>query len=167
MSAAAAPLVAFGPPGWVALGVITVGTAGVMIWQATRNRSSDRAVPRAEPRAVPQPCQDCQRPWSVRVHAQGTDVGGTTGSTVGAPPIVKRSGPVTTGEGVGLAGATYALLTRRQQGNLAGAYERCLQFIRARPANGGFLGSRSFYGASRDNNRFDVDSYGPSPNFVS
>jgi hypothetical protein len=57
------------------------------------------------------------------------------------------------------------MLERRTQRNLAPAHERCVLFIEARPP-AGFLGSRSFYGNSRDNNRFDVDSYGTTPNFT-
>lgn len=160
MAAAAAPALAFGPPGWVVFAVAVVATAavGVMAYERGRTRTRERAEPRAEdvPR-VP-----CPRPWSVRVHAQGTDIGGTSGATIGAPPIVQTS-PISKAQGAALAGATFALLTSRQQSNLALAYGKCVAFIESCP---GFLGSRSFYGRSRDNNRFDVDSYGISPNFV-
>lgn len=164
MSAAAAPLIAFGPPGWAAFAVLTVGTVGLAALAASRSRSISRS--RAEPiaRTDVAPCPP--RPWSVRVHAQGTDIGGTTGSTTGAPPIVQMS-PISAGQGVALATATYGMLGRRQQQNRAVAYEKCIEFIQSRPANGGFLGSKSFYASSRDNNRLDVDSYGPSNNFVS
>jgi hypothetical protein len=160
---AAAPALAAGPPGWVVFGLAVVVTAVGAAMVAGQSRPREEARPTTGTRTTT--CETCdRRPWSVRVHAQGTDIGGTTGSTLGAPPLVRTS-PITVAEGVALASATYALLGRRVQANLATAYERCVSFIEARPP-AGFLGSRSFYGASRDNNRFDVDSYGPSPNFI-
>lgn len=162
---AAAPALAAGPPGWAffALAVVVTAGAGVLAVSQVQSSSGSRSGTRTQTRDVV--VEDCpKRPWSVRVHAQGTDIGGTSGATIGAPPIVQMS-PIAVAAGVALAGATFALLTSRQQRNLAGAFEKCVAFIEARPP-AGFLGQRSFYGLSRDNNRFDVDSYGPSPNFV-
>ncbi len=166
MVAVAAPALAAGPPGWVVFALAVVGTAAV--GALTMSQSSSQSRTRSPTRTRDVTMEDCPpppRPWSVRVHAQGTDVGGTSGSTIGAPPIVQTSGPVSAGQGVALAGATFALLGARQQRNLAPAYEKCVQFIETRPPLG-FLGKKSHYGASRDNNRFDVDSFGPSPNFI-
>jgi hypothetical protein len=128
-----------------------------------QSASNSRATSRTQTRDVT--VEDCpKRPWSVRVQAQGTDIGGTSGATVGAPPIVQKS-PIPASAGVALAGATFALLGSRQQRNRADAFEKCVEFIEARPP-GGFLGTKSLYGLSRDNNRFDIDSFGVSPNFI-
>jgi hypothetical protein len=161
---AASPALTLGPPGWVFFAAVVIGTAVVGV--VAINEMQSQTVPDTRSQAKTKDCttQDCPRPWSVRVHAQGTDIGGSSGSTIGAPPIVKTISPVLIAEGVTLATATYVLLTKRQAANLAPAYEKCIKFIRS---CGGFLGQKSFYGLSRDNNRFDVDSYGPSPNFVS
>ena len=161
---AASPALAFGPPGWVVFGVAVVGTlvvGGELAWTVSKSQ----AVPDSRIQAKAKDCTttDCPRPWSVRVHAQGTDIGGTSGSTTGAPAIVQTY-PVAIAQGIALAGATYTLLTKSQKANLAPAYDKCIEFIQT---CGGFLGQKSFYGRSRDNNRFDVDSYGISPNFVS
>lgn len=175
---AASPALAFGPPGWVvfALAVVAtvavagvVGVGGAALVNQAQNQS--KAQSEAKPGVIVQcPASTSEatkekkqkRPWSIRVHAQGTDIGGTTGSTVGAPPIVQMS-PILVAQGVALAAATFALLTARQQNNLQLAYAKCVNFIQT---CGGFLGSKSFYGRSRDNNRFDLDSYGPSNNLV-
>ena len=164
MAAAAAPALAFGPPGWVVFAVAVVATVvvGALVVEQSQSRSRSRAEARPRVDPIPIPRERCVRPWSVRVHAQGTDIGGTSGSTIGAPPIVQGS-PIAAAQGVALASATFALLTSRQQRNLTPAYEKCVAFI---VTCRGFLGKRSFYGLSRDNNRFDVDSFGPSPNFV-
>lgn len=163
MGAPALPLLALGPPGWLvfaAATVVVVAAAAITADQVQRSRT--RTADRAEPRVDAIPRVPCPRPWSVRVHAQGTDIGGTSGSTIGAPPIVQTS-PISAAQGVLLAGATFALLTSRQQQNLQPAFARCVAFIETCR---GFLGKRSFYGLSRDNNRFDVDSFGPTPNFI-
>lgn len=162
---AAAPAIAAGPPGWVVFVVVALGT--VVVGALAVSSSQTQSVPRSTTKARDRTIAKCppQRPWSVRVHAQGTQIGGTSGSTIGAPPLVKTA-PITVVEGTALAAATYGLLSRSQSRNLDIAYDRCVAFIESRPP-AGFLGQRSFYGRSRDNNRFDVDSYGPTPNFVS
>ncbi len=159
----ASPALAAGPPGWLFFAVVVVGSAA--IGALTMSSSQPTTRTRTQTRTRDRVCVECpSRPWSVRVHAQGTQIGGRTGSTLGAPPIIKNV-PVMVIEGNGLAAATYALLTRRQGLNLTGAYEKCISFISSCPP-AGFLGSKSFYGRSRDNNRFDVDSYGLTPNFI-
>jgi hypothetical protein len=92
-------------------------------------------------------------------------IGGTSGATIGAPPISQMS-PISVAQGTELAATSFALIGARQKRNLAPAYEKCVTFIETRPP-ADFLGSKSFYGLSRDNNRFDVDSYGCSPNLIS
>lgn len=146
--------------GVAVLGSAVVAGIGYIGMSSRRSQS----IPVSTTSTSKRVCVECPRPWSVRTHAQGSDIGGTSGATVGASPIVKTS-PITVAEGVALAAATYGLLTRSQMKNLAGAYEGCVSFISKRPPYG-FLGSRSFYGIGRDNNRFDVDSFGPSNNFI-
>ena len=163
-AAVATPALAFGPPGWVVFGVVALGTVAVGAWVASSSSSQTRAIPRTSTRTRDRTRESCPRPWSVRVHAQGTQIGGTTGSTIGAPPILKTT-PVTVAEGTALAAATFALLSKSQKKNLTGAYQKCVAFIDSRPP-AGFLGKKSFYGRLRDNNRFDVDSFGISPNFI-
>jgi hypothetical protein len=163
VAAAAAPALLLGPPGWV---VFAVAVAATAVTAVALTQSWSPSESRTQSRTRDVVLEDCAppRPWSVRVHAQGTQVGGTSSSTIGAPPLVQQS-PIVVDQGVGLAAATFALLAARVQKNLQAAHAKCIQFIGARPP-GGFLGSKSFYGLSRDNNRFDLDSYGPSPNFV-
>jgi len=166
VAVAAAPAIAAGPPGWVVFALALAGSAalGALAGRHASSRSRSTSIPRTRDVTI----EDCppRRPWSVRVHAQGTDIDGTSGSTIGAPPVTQTSGPVCVAQGVALAGATFAMLEARPQRNLEPAFDRCVRFIEARPP-AGFLGKRSFYGRSNDNNRFDVDSFGPSNNFVS
>lgn len=163
MAAAAAPALAFGPPGWAVFAVAVLGTAAIGILAYERSPAHSRA--RADTKADAVPVEECpnKRPWSVRVQAQGIDIGGTSGSTIGAPPIVQQS-PIAAAQGVALASATYALLTSRQQKVRMVAYPKCVAFI---TSCGGFLGKRTFQDRVGESVRFDVDSFGPSPNFIS
>lgn len=105
----------------------------------------------------------CDRPWTARVHAQGTDCGGTTGSTIGAPPLVKPTTPVTIAEGVLLSNTTFALLNRRQKAVRVQAKVRLERYIAAHPT----LGQRSFPASDRSGGkRYDMDNYGCTPNFL-
>lgn len=167
MAIAAAPAIAFGPPGWVVFGLAVAGTAIAGAWVASQSSSRSRTSSSTQTSTSDVCITKCEakRPWSVRAHAQGTDMGGTSGSTLGAPPLLQISGPISVAQGVGLASETFALLSRRSSENLAGAYEKCVAFIGSH-APYGWLGQRSFYGAKGGNNRFDVDSFGPSPNFI-
>ncbi|SFJ61272.1 hypothetical protein [Jannaschia pohangensis] len=163
---AGAPLLAGGPPGWVAyagLGVITL-VGGIYVM--SQSRSQTRTVP-ATGTQTDTSERRCNRPWSVRVHAQGSIIGGRGGATLGAPPIVSPSAPVTSIAGIALAEATYAMLSRSQKSALADAKVRLQTWVGNRPP-GGFLGQQSFRDrpGSRGSNRFDVDSYGCTPNFI-
>ena len=146
--------------------IFAVAVAATAATAVVLTQSSSQSESRSQSRTRDVVVEDCAppRPWSVRVHARGDARRGASGSTVGAPPLVQQS-PILVAQGVGLAAATFALLAGRIQRNLQAAYTKCTQFITARPP-AGFLGSKSFYGLSRDNNRFDMDSYGPSPNFI-
>ena len=167
MAIAATPALAFGPPGWAVFALAVGGTAIAGAWVASQSSSRSRASSSTQTATSDVCITKCEgrRPWSVRVHAQGTDMGGTSGSTLGAPPVLQTTGPISVAQGVGLASATFALLSRRPSENLAGAYEKCVAFIESRPPYG-WLSQKSFYGAKGGNNRFDVDSFGPSPNFI-
>jgi hypothetical protein len=166
------PALAGGPPGWVlwAVGgtVLTVGA----LWATSkavdmaRSRVGERAEPRVIPRAVP--CERCEppRPYAVRVHAQGRDCGGTSSSTIGAPPYTRIGVPITSGEGVALSAATWAILNRSQRSARTLAKARLDTWVLARPP-GGFLGQKTFPASDPSGGkRYDVDSYGPSNNFV-
>ena len=136
---------------------------GVLIYEyeSTRSRTQADAIPDVQ--AVPK--TKCPpRPWSVVVHAQGDDIGGTSTSTIGADAIVQTSGPVTKAQGVALASLTYEMLQKRQAKNRAIAYAKCVKFIQTCP---GFRGKKTFDAIEGPSNRFDVDSYGPTDNFVS
>ncbi len=158
---AGAPLLGLGPPGWAAyaaLGVATV-VGGVLIYERSRDRAP--AVPTTRTDTAR---QRCNRPWSVRVQAQGDVIGGRGGATLGAPPIVKAAAPVTVAEGLGLSAATFAMLSRGQARVLARAKAQADAWIANRPPHGA-LGQKTFR-VPDTSNRFDVDSYGCSPNFI-
>lgn len=160
---AGSPLLGFGPPGWVAYAVLGVGTAvglGIIYMSRPKSKAKTKPAERAEP--ITKPC----RMWTVRTHAQGTDMGGTTGSTLGAPPIVLNI-PISAALGAANAAATYALLTRRQAEVRTDVYAQALKWLAQRPFNGGFLGQKSFPVLGMAGGiRFDIDSYGCSPNFI-
>jgi len=168
-----APAAAGGPPGWVlwAVGgtIITVGTVmlGNEVYQATRSEAE--AVPRAPavPRTDTCVSGNCPRSYSVRVHAQGRDCGGTTGSTIGAPPLVNNGAPIAAAAAIGLSQATWAMLSRRQRNVRIQAKTRLERWVAARPPSG-YLGEKTFPASDPSGGkRYDIDSYGPSPNFIS
>ncbi len=156
---AAAPLLAGGPPGWAAYAGLGLLTVGALI---LASNSVDVASPTNT--ATREGAQSC-RSWSVRAHAQGDIIGGRGGATIGVPALVK-SMPITAAEGVGLCSATYALLQKRQKKMLAEPYAKAIKWINERPPRGA-LGRNSFYFNNDSNNRFDVDSFGCTPNFIS
>lgn len=163
---AGAPLLAGGPPGWVAYGLLAVGTVvvgGAIYMSQSRTADRSRANDRTTTRTAD--CIPC-RQWRVVAHAQGTDCGGTTGSTIGALPVILTV-PVPALTGAACAQSTYALLDRNQKKIRAEAFARALRWLSERPANGGYLGQKSFeVSGVRGGIRFDIDSYGPSNNFV-
>ncbi|WP_411838831.1 hypothetical protein [Paracoccus sp. ME4] len=163
---AGAPLLAGGPPGWVAYGLLGLGTlaAGYLIYENTQSNAITVPTTGTQTDTAR---RSCDRPWSVRIHAQGNVIGGRGGATLGAPPIVRPTSPVIVVEGLGLSAATFAMLSRGQARTLSSAHAQANTWISRRPP-GGYLGQKSFYGTGgqRGNDRFDVDSYGCSPNFI-
>ncbi len=162
-AAPAAPLLGFGPPGWLAYGVIVVGggVVGYLLYDELTDDDAP-AVPQTETTTDTE-TRRCDRPWTARVHAQGTDCGGKTSSTIGAPPLVNAQRPITKVEGVGLSNATWARLNRRQQRVRAQAKVRLERYINSGPPTG----QRSFPASDRSGGkRYDIDNYGCTPNFV-
>ena len=177
--AALSPALLGGPPGWVAWAVggtlLTVGTLliGHQVYELSRERARERVEPRAVPRV--RTCeragsqQNCEEPrrYTVRVHAQGTDCGGTTGSTIGVPALTKPV-PITVGEGLALSAGTWALLNRSQKAVREVAKLRADQYIIGGPSAGGRFLQHTFPASDRrGGKRYDVDCFGSGPSFVS
>jgi hypothetical protein len=168
-AAPAAPLLLGGPPGWVAYGVVVLGSAilaGAVVNEMTKNDQSSHS---ATASTTDTARKTCDRPYAVRVHAQGKIIGGTASSTLGAPPVVKPTTPVTVAEGLALSTQTFALLKRRQKKDLAPAKARLDRWMKRLPPHG-FLSQHSEYAKGTPEpggNRFDADSMGCTPNFVS
>lgn len=167
-AAPAAPLLAFGPLGWIAYAVAVTGSViigGVIVHEMSRSHTRTDSTTRTITDTARQPC----RQWTVRIHAQGMIIGGTRSSTArGLPPIVKPS-PVTVAEGLVLSTGVLGTLTKTQIKRLSPAKIKLDRFISARPRHGGFLSKKSKYPGGKDDgtgDRFDVDSFGCSPNFI-
>lgn len=157
--AASAPLLAFGPPGWLAYAVIGVGGSiivGALVHNAVRDDT--RAVP-----ITGTSTREC-RGWSVRIHAQGIDCGGRTTSTIGAPAY-QSTQPITIAEGIMTSNATWALLTRRQKTIRESAKTRLETYITRRPP----VNTEKTFPATDPSGgkRYDIGNYGCSPNFLS
>ena len=167
-----APAALGGPPGWVlwAVGgtIITVGTIllGKEVYDATRADPVPTTRAPAIPNTDVRPCENCARPYSIRVHAQGIDCGGTAGSTIGAPALANPTVPFPAAAGVALAGATWGVLTRRQRNVRILALANMERWILARPP-AGFLGKRTFLASDpAGGKRYDTDSFGITPNYI-
>jgi hypothetical protein len=167
-----APAALGGPPGWVAWAVggtvITVGTVllGKEVYDRTVAAPNTTTRDRAVPQTTTRTCETCPRPYSITVHAQGVDCGGTSASTIGASALVNPSTPFPAASGVALSNVTWAMLSRRQQSVRAGVKVKLESWILARPPSG-FLGQKSFPVLGMAGGvRYDTDSYGPSPNYI-
>jgi hypothetical protein len=159
-----APAAAGGPPGWVIWAVggtaITVGT--VLLGKKVYDSAQAPAVPNTDADT----CQNCKRPFSITVHAQGVDCGGTSSSTVGAPGLVRVGVPFTAAEGVALSGVTWAIIDKKQKKIREIAKVKLEGWITKRPPSG-FLGQKTFPASDPSGGkRYDTDSYGPSPNYI-
>ncbi|MCF0043636.1 hypothetical protein [Dyadobacter fanqingshengii] len=177
---ALAPALAGGPPGWVIWAVggtaLTIGA----IWAGTELLENEREVTisRAEPRVIPKArqcakgssTQDCpnNKRYGARVHAQGVDCGGESGSTIGAPGISRYVFPVTVLEGITLSDVTWAMLTKSQKSIREIAKAKADAYIITGPASGGRLGKKTFPADDRSGGkRYDVDTFGDGPSFIS
>jgi hypothetical protein len=167
-----APAAVGGPPGWLAWAVggtvITVGTIllGKEVYDATRADPVPTTRAPVIPNTDARPCENCARPYSIRVHAQGTDCGGTPRSTIGAPALVNPSVPFPAAAGVALASVTWVLLGRRQKNIRTVAKASMEGWILTRPP-AGFLGKQSFPASDpTGGKRYDTDSFGITPNYI-
>lgn len=173
------PALAGGPPGWVVWAVggtlLTIGAiwVGSEVYEMSRVRPRERVEPHAVPRArtceragVLEDCKETRR-YTARVHAQGTDCGGTSGSTIGVPALTKTV-PITVVEGLGLSAGTWDMLSRSQRNVREDAKVRADEYISNGPSAGGRFGQRSFPASDRrGGKRYDVDCFGSGPSFVS
>lgn len=163
------PLLGFGPPGWVAWAVggaaLTVATvlAGQAVLSKVQSRtdSDTKAVPITGAR------KDCPKQrFVVRVQAQGSDCGGTSKSTIGAPALVKTV-PVLVVEGLALSAQTWLLLNRTQKEIRTLAKGKADAYISRGPANGGYFGKKTFPATDqRGGKRYDVDCEGSGPSLL-
>ena len=107
-----------------------------------------------------------EKRYTARVHAQGTDCGGKTSSTIGVPALTQNR-PITVAEGLNLSAGTWALLSKTQAKARTEAKERAEAYISAGPSVGGYLGQRSFPAEDRrGGKRYDVDTFGDGNSFV-
>lgn len=171
---AGAPLLAGGPPGWLAyaaLGVVTLVGGAIIVnsmdddddWAETTPTTGTQTQTDTDRRT-------CNTPYTVRIHAQGAVIGGTSGATaIGLPPVVNPSAPIPVSQGLALATGVLGTLPRRARNTLSPAKVRMDRWMTRLPASGGFLGMKSHYPMGRagpGGDRFDCDSFGCSPNFI-
>jgi hypothetical protein len=169
--AVAAPTLLIPPPwgeaAWLVGGtVITVGGALGITYLMSKPSATTNTDAKAVPKATE--CQDCNKKrYTVRVHAQGADCGGTSASTIGAPALTLPT-PITVGQGLGLSATTQAMLGKRQLAVRAGVIAKAENYIQTGPASGGRIGQKSFpvFGVA-GGIRYDVDCFGDGPSFVS
>jgi len=165
------PTLAGGPPGWVIWAVggtlITVGTiwAGTEIYDMTRSHSRERVEPKTISKA--KTSEKCKKKrYTVRVHAQGTDCGGTSRSTIGMPALTKPI-PIIVLEGLSLSTGTWGLLSRSQKRVRETTKIRADDYIKSGPSVGGRFGTKSFLVSDcRGGKRYDVDCFGSGKSFV-
>lgn len=166
--AQAAPLAAGGPWGWAAWAVVGTGlTLGppIAAWYMSRPSSGTRERDRARADATTTTCETCKR-YGLRIHAQGRDVGGTSGSTIGAPGQTKST-PFTVEEGLAMSAQTKGMLGRRQLSVRETAIARAENYIRTGPQNGGRFGLKSFQVQGEPGGvRYDVDVFGDGNSFL-
>lgn len=125
-AAPASPLLAFGPPGWVAFGVIVVGTTAAAIYAA--NRSAEDTFPRSIPYTGTRTCTKCPELHRGRFQAQG---GGLERSVAWGQPT-----PPTVAQGLTMVSALYGSLSRTEQKDRATAYAQLIRWISKRPPGG-------------------------------
>lgn len=166
--AVAAPLNAAGPWGTVAWVIVGTGltiaaAAGLMELSKSRETSTTTSTTTT---ATKTKTETCRQYYAVRIHAQGVDCGGTSSSTIGAPPVIQTI-PVLVVQGLALSLATRALLTRTQLKNRTLEIPKAEAYIVRGPTRGGYYGPKSFVNPLlRGGIRYDVDCYGCGNSFV-
>jgi hypothetical protein len=108
--------------------------------------------------------QDCPR-YSVQIHAQGDDCGGTGKSTIG-DTTGEKSVPITVAEGIALSSRVQGMLNRSQLKVRKNAIAKAEKWIRSRPPHGAW-GQHTFPVAGTKNLRYDVDCRGTGNSFKS
>ena len=138
--------------------------------QLEQASADTQTLPDEQPETTVQECpltKDAPKPkrYTVRVHAQGEDCGGTTGSTIGAPALTLPM-PVPVADGLRLSAETQGLLNRRQLNVRSQVIAKAEDYIRRGPTEGGRFGPKSFVVRKvRGGLRYDVDCFGDGPSF--
>jgi hypothetical protein len=165
--AATAPLNLAGPWGtaaWLVVGTgLTILTAvGLVELGKEITKTKEETKTKTATKTKTMTCQY----YSVRIHAQGIDCGGTTASTIGAPAITQPA-PVLVAQGLALSKLTQEMLTRTQRANRALEIPKAEAYIVSGPASGGRFGMKSFVNRLlRGGIRYDVDCLGCGPSFI-
>lgn len=140
-AAPAAPLLAFGPPGWAAYAVVVVGSivvGGIIVHEMAKDdaHTTSRTTTKTDTAR-----RTCNIPYTVRVHAQGSDIktgsnGGTSRATIGGIPAVHPSVPITVAEALVVSNATWLLLERKQAAIRIGAKTKLEKWVSNLPPHG-------------------------------
>ncbi len=156
----------FGTAAWVVVGTGLTLAAGAGLVKLSEELNNSRTRAPAIPVPKTAEKEKCKR-YTVRVHAQGSDCGGTTGSTIAAPALTQPT-PVTVVQGIGLSMATKALLTKRHVEARITVIAKAERYIQEGPKSGGRFGAKSFVVPGvRGGIRYDVDCFGDGPSFKS
>jgi hypothetical protein len=163
----------FGPWGiaaWAVVGTaLSIGaTVGVIeLGKLIREDSKAKtgAIPKTGAITETQECPNCKR-FVLRVQAQGKDCGGNTHSTI-TPPAIVQPTPVSVQQALLQSAVTKAMLNRTQLTNRELQIPKAEEYIRKGPANGGYLGKKSFTNPKlRGGIRYDVDCEGDGRSLI-
>jgi len=156
----------FGTAAWLVVGTGLTIAAGVGMVKLSEELSNSRTRAPALPIPRTAEREKCKR-YTVRVHAQGSDCGGTSGKTIGVPALTQPT-PVTAVQGMGLSAGTKAMLGKRQLEARLSVIPKAERYITDGPKSGGRFGQKSFVVPGvRGGIRYDVDCFGDGPSFVS
>lgn len=173
-AAPAAPLLAFGPPGWLAYVVVVGGSAivaGVVINEMTKDDTWTTSTTTTTTNTAR---QTCKIPYTVRVHAQGSDIktgsnAGTRKATIGGVPVIHPSVPITVSMALGVSTVTWLLLEKKQAAIRISAKAKLEKWVAKLPPYG-YLGEQSFEVRPPKKKvagaRYDIDSLGCTPNMI-
>ncbi|MFL5358507.1 hypothetical protein [Archangium sp.] len=121
-----APLLAFGPPGWLAYGVLAIGATAATIYMA--NEAAEHTFSRSKAEADTRTRTKCPEDHRGRFQAQG---GGLEKSIPWMQPL-----PPPVAEGLALATALYSSLSRAEQKERATGYAQLTRWVASRPPAG-------------------------------